>query len=389
MAPGTDAPLRGVKVIDLSRLFPGPYATLLLADLGADVVRVEDARGGDMVRFLPPHAADGQGATFHALNRGKRSVALPLQREEGKEALRQLLRGADVLVESFRPGVLERMGFAPDALLADNPRLIVCRISGYGQDGPDRLRAGHDINYAARAGVLGMMQAPAVLPVQVADLVGGSWPAALQVVSALYAREHTGKGAVIDVSMTEGAHAMLVMPLARYAAAPDEPIGQGRDLLAGALPSYRVYPTKDGHLAVGALEPKFWLGFTSALGLEDLADKGLSTGDEGRAAQERIAAKLRERTSAEWEAFFRDHDVCVEPVRAPEDAATIDEQLRARGVTVDVTVGNDALPLPRTPLRLSQAATGPAPSLGEHTREVLLGWGVEPDVVRRVTSGES
>lgn len=380
-------PLTGTKVVDLSRLFPGPYATLLLADLGADVVRVEDVKGGDMVRHLPPHAADGQGAAFHALNRGKRSVALSLKSDDGREALRQLLLHADVLVESFRPGVLERMGFAPDELLEDNPRLIVCRISGYGQDGPDRLRAGHDINYAARAGVLGMMKDPSVLPVQVADLVGGAWPAALQIVSALFARERTRRGAVIDVSMTEGAHAMLVMPLARHAA-DDEPIGGGHDLLAGAIPSYRVYPTKDGHLAVGALEPKFWLGFTSALGLEELADKGLSTGDDGVYARQVLEAKLRERTTAEWEAFFREHDVCVEPVRAPEDVATTDAQLHERGVTVDVDAGGQTLPLPRTPLRLSQAATRPAPVLGEHTREVLLGWGVDHDVVTRVTGGE-
>lgn len=383
-----NAPLSGTKVVDLSRLFPGPYATLLLADLGADVVRVEDEKGGDMVRYLPPHAADGQGAAFHALNRGKRSVALALKTDDGKAALRQLLSHADVLVESFRPGVLERMGFAPERLLEDNPRLIVCRISGYGQDGPDRLRAGHDINYAARAGVLGMMKDPAVLPVQIADLVGGAWPAALQIVSALYARERTREGAVIDVSMTEGAHAMLVMPLARFAASPDEPIGGGHDLLAGAIPSYGVYPTKDGHLAVGALEPKFWLGFTSALGLEELADKGLSTGDDGVYARQVLEAKLRERTTAEWEAFFREHDVCVEPVRAPEGVATSDAQLHARGVTVDVDTGGESLPLPKTPLRLSQAATRPAPTLGEHTREVLLGWGVDHDVVERVAPEE-
>lgn len=381
-------PLVGIKVVDLSRLFPGPYATLLLADLGADVVRVEDAKGGDLIRHLPPHAADGQGAAFHALNRGKRSVALPLRSHEGKQALRQLVLGADVLVESFRPGVLERMGLAPDELLQDNPRLVVCRISGYGQDGPDRLRAGHDINYAARAGVLGMMKDPTVLPVQVADLVGGSWPAALQVVSALYARERTRRGAIIDVSMTEGAHAMLVMPLARRAAEPDEPIGAGNDLLAGAIPAYRVYPTKDGHLAVGALEPKFWLAFTSALGLEELADKGLSTGDEGVYARQLIEEKLCERTSAEWEAFFREHDVCVEPVRTPEDAATSDAQLHARGVNVEVDAGGEPLALPRTPLRLSQAAARPAPVLGEHTREVLLGWGVDHELIERVMGGE-
>ncbi len=382
------APLAGVKVVDLSRLFPGPYCTLLLADLGADVVRVEDHKGGDMVRHLPPHASDGQGVTFHALNRGKRSVALDLRSDDGKAALRQLLAHADVLVESFRPGVLERMGFAPEALLEANPRLVVCRISGYGQDGPDRLRAGHDINYAARAGVLGMMKEPAVLPVQVADLVGGSWPAALQIVSALFAREHTRRGSVIDVSMTEGAHAMLVMPLARHASS-SEAVGAGNDILAGAVPCYGVYPTKDGHLAVGALEPKFWLGFTSALGLEELRDQGFALDDEGELVRARVTAKLAEKTTAEWEEFFRAHDVCVEPVRAPEDVGRWDPQLATRGVATIVDVGGERIPLPRTPLRLSQAAERPAPMLGQDTREVLLGWGVDHDVVERaVPEGE-
>lgn len=382
-----EAPLAGVKVVDLSRLFPGPYCTLLLADLGADVVRVEDEKGGDMVRLLPPHASDGQGVTFHALNRGKRSVALDLRSDDGKAALKQLLAGADVVVESFRPGVLERMGLAPDSLLEVNPRLVVCRISGYGQDGPDRLRAGHDINYAARAGVLGMMEDPQVLPVQVADLVGGSWPAALQIVSALYARERTRRGAIIDVAMTEGANAMLVMPLARHASS-SETIGAGKDLLGGAVPSYRVYPTKDGHLAVGALEPKFWLGFTSALGLEDIADKGLSVDDDGAQARARVTEKLLERTTAEWETFFQDYDVCVEPVRAPEGVGENDPQLAARGVSVDVDVHGERLELPRTPLRLSQAAKRAAPTLGEDTRAVLLGWGVDHALVERALGGQ-
>jgi alpha-methylacyl-CoA racemase len=358
-------PLAGVKVLDLSRLLPGPYCTLLLADLGADVVRLEGEKGGDMVRYLPPLCEDGQSAVFHALNRGKRSVAVNLRSDEGRAQARALARRADVLVESFRPGVLERMGLAPDALHEDNPRLVVCRISGYGQTGPDRLRAGHDLDYCARAGVLGGMATPHTLPVQVADIAGGSWPAALQVLAALYARTSTGKGAVVDVSMTEGAHALLVMRLSGEAS--------DSDLLGGAVPCYGVYPTADGWLAVGALEPKFWQGLCRALELPQLADKGLSLGEEGEGVRAALARVLAARGTAEWESFFRDHDVCVEPVRAPADSLR-DPQLSARGVVVNVEVAGELVPLPRTPLSLSQAATSAGPALGAHTREVLAEW---------------
>lgn len=376
-------PLAGVRVLDLSRLFPGPYATLLLADLGAEVIKVEDTRGGDYVRHLPPHAEDGIGGTFHALNRGKRSVALDLRDDEHKDALLALVETADVLVESFRPGVLEKMGLGPERLLERNPRLILCRISGYGQDGPDRLRAGHDLNYAARAGVLGMMGRPSALPVQVADLCGGSWPAALQICAALFGRATTGQGAVIDVSMTEGAHAMLVMPLGRRAVSGED-VGGGRDLLVGAVPCYDVYPTKDGFLAVGALEPKFWLGFVAALGLTDLGDKGLSQGEEAEEVRACVTARLAEKTTAEWEAFFREHDVCVEPVRSAEEAAAFDPQLAARGVTLPIPIGGSEVRLPKTPLSLAEPAAAPAPELGGDTEELLRAAGVPDDRLARI-----
>jgi crotonobetainyl-CoA:carnitine CoA-transferase CaiB-like acyl-CoA transferase len=381
----TAGPLDGVKVLDLSRLFPGPYATLLLADLGADVVRVEDTRGGDMIRYLPPHAEDGQGVRHHALNRGKRSVALNLRNMTHAQVLEQLATTADVLVESFRPGVLERLGFTPERLHELNPRLIICRISGFGQDGPDAHRAGHDLNYAARAGVLGMMKRPAPLPVQIADVTGGSWPAAFQITAALFAREQTGKGAVIDVSMTEGARAMLVMAAADHAG-NGESVGAGRDMLCGSVPCYDVYETKDGFISVGALEPKFWAGLVGALELEEIADAGLARGEEGEAARATLQAKLHEKTTAEWEDFFRDHDVCVEPVRSPEEAATGDAQLAARGVEVAVKIGDGELSLPKTPLSLAQAATAPAPNLGADTSDVLHGWGVDHALIESATS---
>jgi alpha-methylacyl-CoA racemase len=352
-------PLSGVRVLDLSRLFPGPFATLLLADLGAHVVKVEDTKGGDYIRYFPPHATDGNGAAFHALNRGKDSIALDLTIDDDKAMFLELVARADVVIESFRPGVLEKLGLAPAVLLEKNPSLVVCRISGFGQEGPLAKRAGHDLGYAARAGVLGMMKDPSTLPVQVADLCGGAWPAALQIVAALVGRTTTGKGAVIDVSMTDGAHAMLVMPYARLGLV-DEDVSRGRDLLAGSVPCYDVYATRDGHLAVGALEPKFWMAFCAATELVDLASDGLSTGEAGAAVRARVAARLAEKTTAEWTEVLTPFDCCVEPVLKPEEARA---SMRERGLFIDVDIGGARVELPCPPLSLARdrkRSAGPA-----------------------------
>jgi crotonobetainyl-CoA:carnitine CoA-transferase CaiB-like acyl-CoA transferase len=208
-----ELPLAGIRVLDLSRLLPGPYATLVLADLGADVVKVEDPAGGDYVRWMPPLAGQ-QSGYFHALNRNKRSLALDLRRPGGPEALRRLAARADVLVESFRPGVMDRLGVGWEALSRENPRLVFCSISGYGQTGPYRLRAGHDLDYVALAGVLalnGAPDAPLPLAVQVADVAGGAWPAVAGVLAALVRRSATGRGAHVDVAMVEGALGMLAL----------------------------------------------------------------------------------------------------------------------------------------------------------------------------------
>lgn len=369
-------PLEHVRVLDLSRLFPGPYASLLLADLGADVVKVEAPSGGDYLRYFPPAVDDAGGAAFWALNRGKRSVALDLQDAEQREKLVALIRACDVVIESFRPGVMEKFDLGPDAILRENPRAIVCRISGYGQQGPDRLRAGHDLNYAARAGVIDVMRDKGPLPVQVADLAGGAWPAALQICAALYGREQSGKGAVIDVSMTDGAHAMLIMPLARQALDASEEIADGNDLLAGAVPSYDVYPAKEGSLAVGALEPKFWMALCSALELHDLAGDGLSTGERG----EEVRAILRERfltkTASEWAAFLAPFDCCVEEVLPAATAHEDDPQLRTRALRVVVERDGASHAFVATPIAMTgaTAANRAPPALGEHTAEVVAEW---------------
>jgi crotonobetainyl-CoA:carnitine CoA-transferase CaiB-like acyl-CoA transferase len=383
-------PLHGLRVLDLTRLLPGPFATLVLADLGADVVKIEDPQGGDYLRWTPPLAGEQSGA-FHALNRNKRSVALDLRHPDGAAALRRLARWADAVVESFRPGVLDRLGLGYDALRAENPRVVLCSITGYGQDGPYAARAGHDLDYCAIAGVLalnGPPERPLPLGVQVADVAGGAWPAAVGVLAALRRRDATGEGAHVDVSMTEGALALLAMPLG-MAAARGAPLARGREPLTGGGASYDVYRTLDGRfVALGALEPKFFAAFCAAAGRPELAARQLVGGGAGpRAELEELFAG---RTRAEWEAFAAAHDVCLAPVLEGEEPRA-DPQLAARGAFVEVETPWEgrAMPGVATPVRLRnvEAPRRPAPQLGEHGAEVLREAGFSPEEIEALRRG--
>ena len=373
-------PLAGLSVLDLSRLLPGPYLTLLFADLGAEVVKVEDPEGGELLRHLPPVVA-GTGAGFHALNRNKKSVLLDLRTADGREALALLARKADVLVESFRPGVLERLGLGIEALAASNPRLVIASISGFGQTGPDRGRAGHDLTYLARAGALGAAGEPggrveAWPGFQAADLAGALF-AAVGVLAALRERDRTGRGRHVDVSMTEAA-----LALGHLGAAVNllsgAPFGRGTGPLNGAVPCYGVYRTADGRqVALGALEPKFWTAFCAAIGREDLASRGYDR--EARAEVERVFAS---RTFAEWTAVGREGDFCLEPVREGGEVWD-DGQLRSRELVFELAGG---LPALRTPVRLGEPPREPAPAPGAHTREVLAAAGAPPELVERLAA---
>jgi alpha-methylacyl-CoA racemase len=375
-------PLQGVRVLDLSRLLPGPFATLVLADLGADVVKLEEPKGGDYLRWMPPLAGE-QSGYFHAINRNKRSVALDLRRPEGAAAFLRLARGADVVLESFRPGVLERLGLGWDALHAANPRLVLCSISGYGQDGPYRERAGHDLDYAAIAGVLalnGPAERPLPLGVQVADLAGGSWPAVAGILAALVRRGVTGEGAHVDVSMTEGALAMLAMAHGA-ASARGAPLARAGEILNGGAACYDVYRTKDGRfVALAALEPKFFEAFCAAVGRPELADRHLDDGGRGPRAE--LEAIFASRTREEWTRFAGEHDVCVAPVLEGDEPRD-DPQLRARGAFVEIETPWEgrALPGVATPVRIRgvQAPLRAAPQLGEHTAAVLREAGFSED----------
>lgn len=370
----SQAYLEGVRVLDLSRLLPGPFCTQLLADAGADVIKIEAPQGGDYARHYPPYLDDtGVGAFFDAINRGKKSVALDLRTSQGRELCEALIARSDVLVESFRPGVMARLGLDIEGLRARHPGLIICSITGYGQHGPHAHRAGHDINYLARTGLLWETRprgtsdpvAPVIPGFQAADIAGGSLQAAFGIVSALFRRTRTGQGAYLDVSMTEGA---LGMHVGLHANLQHVPELAHHNLLAGDLPGYSIYRAAcGGYVAVGALEPKFWTELVKLLDLPHLEHDGASVGERGEAARAEVAQKMASKTREEWTAIFEAHDVCCDPVLSPLEALE-QEMHHARGSFFQVggvryTTGSA--------LGVVEGARRRAPLLGEHTRACL------------------
>lgn len=359
--------LTGIRVVDLTRLLPGPFATMLLGDMGADVIKVEDPMGGDYARYYPPMVGDSS-AFFQSVNRNKRFVTVDLKAEEGREKLARLLESADVLIESFRPGVLERLGFALSDLRENYPELIVCSISGYGQTGPKRDAAGHDANYLALSGVLGLngrRNEPPNLPgFQLADIAGGALYAALGITSALYRRTRTGQGAHLDISMTEGALSFMIPTIARHGAGEREERGDG--MLTGGLPAYRVYETSDGrHLAVGALEPKFWDPFVEAIGAPHLKGRGLLSGEEGQKVVDELQEIIGGSSFEEWSSKLEGLDVCVEPI-LDLDEVLESELHRARQVFFELQ-GVRQVRSPVTPVDKKHR---PAAQPGAHNDEV-------------------
>jgi alpha-methylacyl-CoA racemase len=325
-------PLRSVKILDLSRLLPGPFATRVLADMGATVDKIEDTGPGDYLRHLPPLGPDGVNAAFFQLNAGKRSATLDLKHEEGRATLLEMLAHYDVLFEQFRPGVLARLGLDPKDLCERFPRLIVCSVTGYGQTGPLAHRAGHDLNYIARSGVLGACGpdgGPPQMPgFQLADISGALW-SVIAILGALRSRDETGRGAHLDIAMSECTTPFAIMGLSA-AIAGHAPKG-GADLLTGGIAPYAVYATKDGRaVTLATLEPKFWLAFAARWSLEaSLGD--LIPGPHQIALREKLTAIFNEKTRDEWSAWSAEHDLLIEPVLSFEEALS-DAHLAARGV---------------------------------------------------------
>jgi crotonobetainyl-CoA:carnitine CoA-transferase CaiB-like acyl-CoA transferase len=366
-----------LRVLDLTRLLPGGYATLLLADMGADVVKIEEPGRGDYIRWTPPLVGD-LSASHIALNRNKRSVTLNLKTDAGKELFTKLVPAFDVVIESFRPGVMDRLGVGWETLRTLNPRLVYCAITGYGQDGPRSQVAGHDANYIGYAGVLSIIgeegRRPVVPGVQIGDLAGGGMAAVISILMALYRRAETGAGDYCDVSMMDGAMSWLSIHAAQFVATGTRPERE-RMHLSGAYPCYRVYPAADGWITVGALEPQFWAALCRAIGREGLLDDAFAMGERRDEVIRELDALFATRTRAEWMAALEGLDVCVGPVN-DFDEAFADPQIRHRAMLVDgdlegvgewTHVGN--------PVRLSgspgDVTRRPPPRLGEHTDEVL------------------
>jgi crotonobetainyl-CoA:carnitine CoA-transferase CaiB-like acyl-CoA transferase len=361
--------LKGIRILDLSRLLPGPYATQLLAALGAEVIKVERPPEGDYARMMPPYitldAERMEGAVFGQNNRSKQSIALDFYDARGREILLRLCEHADVLLESFRPGVMAQRGLDYDSIRARNPRLIYCALSGYGQSGPYRDRAGHDLNYLALAGILKMNGAPNAAPVlpavQIADLAGGM-SAALQIVAALVERERTGVGKYLDIALFDAAVDWMQTVLGACYRAEHENPARGATPLTGAYPCYNIYETADGEfMALAALEPKFWRAFCAAIERADWFDIQFDTDSIAR-----VAEIFKQRTRAEWIELSQQTDCCLEPL-------------------LDVS---ETLAHPQVIARGLAQGGGDAPRLGEHTREILQRTGYSAQELEELRAAE-
>lgn len=365
-------PLTGIRVLDLTRLLPGPFCTLLLADMGADVIKVEEPDSGDYMRWTPP-LVDGQSALFNAVNRNKRSITLNLKSDSGRDLLLRLVETAEVLVEGNRPGVMDRLRLGWDVIHARNPKLVMCSITGYGQDGPFALRAGHDLNYMAVAGALGLNgergRPPVPLAVQVADIGGGSLYPAVAILGALLAVQRGEDGRWIDASMTDGALSFLATTLAARAAG--ERTERGDQRLSGRYPCYRVYACKGGGFySVGALEPKFWVELCKAIGRPELIELQLAEDAASHRAVEEVFAS---RTRDEWDEVLAGLDVCCEPVLRLDELASHPQVVARR--LIETNAGGIEV-RPAVPMRSDWRRHDP-PRLGEHTAEVLSEVGVD------------
>jgi crotonobetainyl-CoA:carnitine CoA-transferase CaiB-like acyl-CoA transferase len=336
--------LAGIRVLDLSRLLPGPYCTMMLGDLGAEVIKIEEVKTGDPTRHTPPRVGT-QGAAFRQVNRNKKSMAIDLKNSRGREVFLRLCETADIVMEQFRPGVVERLGIGYQTVSEINPRIVYCALTGFGQDGPHRDRSGHDLNYLALSGVLGITTddrgKPAMSGIQIADLAGGMI-AGFAMLAALLAREKTGRGQYVDVSMFDVMMSMLPIAAAQQFAGKNFQVGD-KFVLSGAYPFYNVYETSDGQwMTLGALEPKFWANFCTTVGRADLIAKQFVDGEARLALFAEVEQIFKSHTRDQWIERMRDADCCCEPVLSLGEAFE-HEQAKARQMVLEIQSATGSL----------------------------------------------
>ncbi|BDM64376.1 CoA transferase [Shewanella sp. NFH-SH190041] len=370
-------PLDGIRVIDFTQLLPGPLCSQYLADMGAEVIKIEPPGRGDPVRGGP----DNYAMLFMMINRNKRSFAVDLRSDTGQAQIRELLKSADVLIEGFRPGVMAKFGLDYQQLSKLNPALVYCSITGYGQAGPLAQQAGHDINYQALAGVLEQNghadAAPATGNLPIADLAGGTLSAATGILAALFDASRSGQGRHVDIAMSDCLMALNVMATTSYQQQNNTPVPRGCDYLSGALACYQVYQTADErYLAVGAIEQKFWQAFCEAIKRPDLQAKGHLPGDAGRAVIADVAAVIAANPMSYWQPIFAQIDACTTPVL--NVAQAIDHphaNARALSQTAQHPSGQTYRYYP-CPIRMTDftpTLTQHAPALGQDNDSILQG----------------
>lgn len=339
-----EAALKGLKVLDFSTLLPGPFATLYLADLGAEVIHVESPTRPDLIRLLPPYA-NGQATAHSYLNRNKQSIALDLKDPQNIASIKQKISEFDIVIEQFRPGVMQRLGLDYQSLAAINPRLIYCSITGYGQTGLYKDKAGHDINYLALSGIAGHSgrqdSGPPPMGIQIADVAGGSLHAVIGILSAVIERQRSGQGQYIDISMTDCVATLNNMAAAASLAGKSNQSAERGHLNGGTF--YDYYQTQDGrYLAVGSLEPQFMSGLATILELPVLLEKGASFDElDRKMVKQAIQDKIKSKDFAEWQTVFAAQDICVEPV-LHLDEALHSELAKQRQWTVEVPLDTNS-----------------------------------------------
>ena len=385
-------PLRGIRILDLTQLYPGPLATMMLADMGAEVVRLEHPSRPDNVHHLPPFIGK-ESAAYLTLNRSKRSLALDTAKEEGRKVFFDLVRTADVVVEQFRPGVLDKIGIGYDQAVPFNPRIIYVSITGFGQDGPYRQKAGHDINYISLAGLLSQVKKgeEMVLPgFQTADVVGGGYMSVIACMAALWHREKTGKGQRVDVSMTDSVMPMITLQLAQYwGSQGDNEIMNPFD---GSFPFYGVYECADGKpVSLGALEQKFWAGFCQMADKPEWLSLQFSMGEERRKVREEVAGLFKTKQRNEWLKLAEVHDICLSSIHELGDLE-MDPQLQAREMIIE-TEHEEGLKLKGIgiPIKFSDSKPDkpqPAPMVGQDSIEILKELGYSQERIEELIGKE-